>query len=627
MRRYLLIVALLGAVLLVNGQVNLDQNMIPLATQYYNSRDYERAAPLLKEIYEVTANRHYFRLYISSLTEMQRYREAEEDIRREIRKSRDPQPDLLVHWGYILKQQKLDAEANEKYEEAVKVIPENRNSYINTANNFIQWREFEWAEKLYMKGRESVPGEAFHSELANVYLYLRNYTRMLDELLLLVKQDEKQLPRVQSNLTSAMYMDVENGLRDEFRNAILRKIQSEPDVIAYNRLLIWFLLQERQFSAALKQYIALDRRTGAEEQNIMALAQVATNNRYYQEAATAYDYILAKGENSPSWLQGFIYKLHADYHYYTQSEAENKEYGRNLADRFEQGLTKIGYSATHIFLIREYAHLLAFYLDDPGKAIQVLEKALAIQGLRPLESGEIKTEMADVHVYSGDPWEAILLYSQVIDANRNNSLGDDVKFRKARLGYFLGNFSWAKAQLDVLKASTSKLIANDAMELSLFISGNSEQDSTGQALLSFARADLLFFRNKPDEAMAVLDSIDSQFPWHSIMDDVLFRKAGIYLRKNQPDLAAEQLERIVSEYSWDLLADDALYLLAETCNFQLKDLKKAADYYKKILFDHPGSIYVTDAREKFRALSGEPGELNQHPEKPATEQPFFDGKI
>lgn len=627
MRRYLLIMALLGGILQVNGQVNPDQNMIQLATQYYNSRDFERAAPLLKEIYEVSANRHYFRLYISSLTEMQRYREAEDDIRREIRKSRDPQPDLLVHWGYILKQQKNDAEASEKFTEALQVIPPNRNSYINTANNFIQWREFEWAEKLYLKGRESVPGEAFHSELANVYLYLRNYTRMLEELLLLVKQDEKQLPRVQSNLTSAMYMDVENGLRDEFRNSILKKIQSEPQVIAYNRLLIWFLLQERQFSAALKQYIALDRRTGTEEQNILAMAQVATNNHHYQEAVTAYDYILAKGENSPAWLQGFIYKLHADYHYFTQSEAGNTEYGKNLAGRFELGLEKIGYSATHIFLIREYAHLLAFYLDDPDKAIQVLEKALAIPGLRPLESGEIKTELADVYVYSGDPWEAILLYSQVIDANRNNNLGDDVKFRKARLGYFLGNFSWARAQLDVLRASTSKLIANDAMQLSLFISGNSGQDTTEQALLSFARADLLFFRNKTEKAMAVLDSIAIQFSWHSLMDDVLFRKANIFLRLNQPALAAEHLERIDREFSRDLLADDALYLLAETYNFQLKDLKKAAETYKKILFDHPGSIYVTDAREKFRALTGSSGESNPNPDIPATDQRLFDGKI
>lgn len=627
MRRYLLIWSFLGALLQVNGQVNPDQNMIQLATQYYNTRDFERAAPLLKEIYEVSSNRHYFRLYISSLTEMQRYREAEDEIRREIRKSRDPQPDLLVHWGYILKQQKQDTEAREKYEETLRIIPPNRNSYINTANNFIQWREFEWAEKLYLQGRKSVPGEAFHSELANVYLYLRNYTRMLEELLLLVKEDEKQLPRVQSNLTSAMYMDIENGLRDEFRNSILRKIQSDPGVIAYNRLLIWFLLQERQFSAALKQYIALDRRTGTEEQNILALAQMATNNQQYQEAVTAYDYILAKGENSPMWLQGFIYKLHADYHYFTQSEAENREYGNKLAARFEQGLERIGYSATHIFLIREYAHLLAFYLDDPDKAIQVLEKALAIPGLRPLETGEIKTEMADVYVYSGDPWEAILLYSQVIDANRNNNLGDEVKFKKARLGYFLGNFSWAKAQLDVLKASTSKLIANDAMELSLFISGNSGQDSTEQALHGFARADLLFFRNKQDEAMAVLDSIDRQFPWHSLIDDVLFRKANIYLRKNQPALAAEQLERIVREYSRDLLADDALYLLAETYHFQLKDLTKAAENYKKILFDHPGSIYVTDAREKFRSLSGSPGEFEPLPEKPATEQSIFDGKI
>jgi hypothetical protein len=59
---------------------------------------------------------------------------------------------------------------------------------------------------------------------------------MLEELLYLVKLDENSLPRVQSNLTSAMYLDIENGLKDEFRTSILRRIQAEPNVLAYNRL-------------------------------------------------------------------------------------------------------------------------------------------------------------------------------------------------------------------------------------------------------------------------------------------------------------------------------------------------------------------------------------------------------
>jgi len=620
-RIFLTLVAFL-IVATVFGQVRPDQSMIQLATQYYNARDFEKAAPLLKDIYKVSNNRYYFRLYISSLTELQRFQEAENEIRNEIKRDRNPQPDLLVHWGYLLKLQKLENEGATKYEEAIRVTPPNRSSYINTGNMFIQWREFEWAEKLYNHGRKAVPGEGFHSELASVYSYLRNYTSMLGEMLYLVKMDENNLPRVQSNLTSAMYLDIDNGLRDEFRTTILRRIQAEPEVLAYNRLLIWFFLQERQFSAALRQSIALDRRTGTEEQQILMLAQTALNNASYQDASAAYDYIMSKGKQNPSWLSAFMFKLHADYQYFTLEEAENIEVGRELAAKFEEGLGIMGYSAANVFLIREYAHLLAFYLEDPQAAIAVLEEGLDISGLRPAEAGEIKTELADVYLYADDPWEAILLYSQVIDANRDNSLGDEVKLKKARLGYYMGNFSWAKAQLDVLKASTSKLTANDAMELSLFISGNISQDSIDKALEYFARADLLFFRNKNQEALNTLDTIDLLFPYHSVADDVLYRKSRILLAGNDPEPAVEMLERIAKDFPSGLLADDALFLLAETYNFRLNDRKKAADTYRRILFEHPGSIYVPQAREKFRELNPEIPDIEKNPELPSSEDLF-----
>jgi hypothetical protein len=63
---FLIIIATLG-ITVVFGQVRLDQNMVQLATQYYNARDFEKAAPLFKDIYQISNNRHYFRLFISSL--------------------------------------------------------------------------------------------------------------------------------------------------------------------------------------------------------------------------------------------------------------------------------------------------------------------------------------------------------------------------------------------------------------------------------------------------------------------------------------------------------------------------------------------------------------------------------
>ena len=588
--------------LLAQNRQNEIQTSSRLALSYYNDREFEKAAPLLLEVYHLSRNSYYFRLYLNSLIELKQYEKAAGQIQEEIKKQKAQQAEYYIHWGYVLKTQKKIKEAEEKYRQAMELIGPGKGNYLIIANTFHQWQEYEWVKKVYLKGREVLQGEHFYDELARANLYLRNYDEMLEEYLNLIKQDETQLSRVQSALASALRIDVDNGLRSGFRSQILKRIQSEPNVIGYNRLLIWFFLQEQQFSGALRQAIALDRRTGQEDTHIFQLGQMALNNKMYGEAERAFNYLTEKGQENLYYIPAFVQNLHASYLRFTTGSNEEQKDGIQLADKFKNGLEMLGYHSGTLGLIKDYAHLLAFFIDDIREAILILEKALEIPRLRPEESGMLKTEMADIYIFAGDPWEATLLYSQVIDANKNNSLGDEVKLKKARLGYYMGNFSWAKAQLDVLKASTSKLTANDAMELSMLIGNNLNLDSTAVPLQMFARADLLFFRNKEDEAMTVLDSITVLFPYHELTDNILYRKAKIEIDRNNFLAAAGYLQEITDNFSYGLLADDALFLQAELFNYHLGEKEKAKELYRQMLIRHPGSVFTEESREKFREL-------------------------
>jgi tetratricopeptide (TPR) repeat protein len=578
------------------------QTASKLAIAYYNAKDYEKAVPLLLEVYNLSKNNYYFRLYLNSMVELQRFEEAEEQIIKEQKKQRSPHVEFTIHHGYILKVQKKNEEAETKYEEALKIIPANKGNYLSAASIFINWQEYEWAKKVYLQGRRIIPREQFNHELARIHLYLRDYEQMMEEYLNLVRQDENQLSQVQSTLASAMRIDIDNELRDQFRSQVLKRIQAEPGITGYNRLLIWFFLQEKQFAGALRQSIALDRRTGKEDAQILRLGQMALNNYLYDEAERAFNYLVEKGESSPLYIQAYVQNIHASFQRYTAQNEENKTEGQLLADRFEKSLEMLGYTAGTLGLISDYACLLAFYLNETEKAVALLEKSLEIPRLRAEESGMLKTELADIYVHAGDPWEATLLYSQVIDANGNSALGDEVKLKKARLGYYMGNFSWAKAQLDVLKASTSKFTANDAMELSMLIANNLNLDTISVPLQMFARADLLFFRNRNDEAMATLDSLAEIFPYHSLTENILFRKAKIEIDQNNFEAAASWLEQIVTDFSYGLLGDDALFMLAELYNYRLGEKEKAKELYREMLTRHPGSVFTEESREKFREL-------------------------
>lgn len=604
-QRHITLILLLNFVFqtaLAQTQPTRLQSTTQLALSYYNAKDFEKAAPLLYEVYELSKNNYYFRLYLTSLIELQRFEEAEAQIKKEIKKLRSPSPELQIHWGYLLKTQGNKKEAEQKYTEALNMTSTDRPTIMMVANAFTQWQEFEWTKKVYLKARRENSEEHFSYELALAYMYLRDYGQMMEEYLNLIAHDEKQLQRVESALSSAMRIDVDNSLRTSFRTQVLKRIQAEPNVIGYNRLLIWFFLQEKQFAGALRQSIALDKRTGEEDMQIYQLGQMALNNSVFNEAERAFNYLVEKGEKAPLFIPANEQKIHAAYLRFKNENNQSREEAEKLADMFEKGLETLGYIAATLNLIGDYAHLLAFYLDDSEKAISVLQKGLEIPRLRPEQSGMLKTEMADIYIYAGDPWEATLLYSQVIESNKNNLLGDEVKLKKAMLGYYMGNFGWAKAQLDVLKASTSKFTANDAMELSMLIGNNLNLDTTAAPLQMFARADLLFFRNKEARAMATLDSIAEIYPYHSLMENILLRKAKIEIEQNRYELAAEYLQEITENHSYGLLADKALFMLAELNNYNLGEKEKAKELYRLMLTRYPGSVFVEESREKFREL-------------------------
>ena len=160
--------------------------------------------------------------------------------------------------------------------------------------------------------------------------------------------------------------------------------------------------------------------------------------------------------------------------------------------------------------------------------------------------------LADLLVVQEEEWEAILLYSQVEKSFKENPIGHEAKFRRARISYFQGEFDWAQAQLDVLKASTSKLIANNAMDLSLLITDNTGLDTTAKAMQMYARAELLAFQNKWDASLLTLDSLEYVFPGHSLLDEALLKKPRYHTSEkitNKPSIFIRQLLQIIISIS------------------------------------------------------------------------------
>jgi len=121
----------------------------------------------------------------------------------------------------------------------------------------------------------------------------------------------------------------------------------------------------------------------------------------------------------------------------------------------------------------------------------------------------------------------------------------------------------------------------------------------------FARADLLRYRNRLDEALTTLDSLVLTYPGHTLEDEVLLIRAEVAEQRGDFNTAIGHYEEILDLYAMDILADDALFGLAVLHDTQLSDPATAQSLYERLLTEFPGSLYVVEARKRFRQLRGD----------------------
>ncbi|MGY8911436.1 MAG: tetratricopeptide repeat protein, partial [Flavobacteriales bacterium] len=196
---------------------------------------------------------------------------------------------------------------------------------------------------------------------------------------------------------------------------------------------------------------------------------------------------------------------------------------------------------------------------------------------------------------------------------KGSEIAQQARFKVAQTSYFKGDFEWAKAQLKVLKGSTTQLIANDAVDLFLRITDNEPVDSIPSGLKQLAKAELFAYQNKNETALEELATLFSSkeilpnglVPGEVIYDDVLFLQAKLFIKQEKYDDAILCYEKIIATDNQGFLTDDVYFAMAELYHYNLNDIEKAKEYYQKIIFDHPSSIYLVDARKKFRKLRGD----------------------
>lgn len=572
-----------------------------LARDYVRRGEFEKAAFLfgqLKSDEQTTPD--VLPDYLAALQAQKRYKDAEKLVKRAV-KQHPEEGGYGVALGALYAAAGDAGAADKQYQRVVAQLTPAQVAPV--AAEFGRRELPVWAERTYLRGRELAKNNTEYApQLIQLYTQSQQQDQLLAETLHLLERDEQQLPFVRNMLQNALHEEKDF---DALEKLLVAKVQAQPDQASYSELLLWLQVQRHDFAGALVQSRALDRRSNSQGSRVLGLAGIAQRNKDYETAIAAYDYVAREYRTGPYYNLARQLRLQAREAQVRDTYPVDPAQVQALAADYEKLLAELGHRPESAGVMRSLANLYAFQLDNKAKAMSLLQEVIDMPRADADVVDEAKTTQGDLYLLKGEPWEATLLYSQVEKAHPEAPLGYEAKLRNARLSYFAGDFKLAQSHLDILKEATTREIANDALQLSLLIQENTVEDTLGLALKDYAAVELLVFQNKIPQAETSLTALLRKYPGHALTDDALFLRARLQRRTGDYAAAVATLGQLTSNPKYDVLSDDALFLTAEIQEENLKDKAKAQGLYQEFLTKYPGSIYVAEARKRFRRLRGD----------------------
>ena len=490
--------------------------------------------------------------------------------------------------------------ADKVFESVLSTLPESRNVILNISNQFRNRLLNDYALAVLDKGAEiNAEHDPFYMERAILCQSMNNYQQAFEYYFLELERKPEQFNNIKNRFQTLLLYDVNKSIADEMRIALLQKNQEHPDNAEYARLLVWYALREEDYDIALAQCLSLDRRFNDQDAQIVSIGQICLNNSQYDIAKDAFEHVVGKGKINPQYGAAIIGAIETENARCKSNPSTDRKTYERLSQRIQDTYDDVS-SKDYPSLVVIQADVMAYHLEQSSEAINLLQHAIELTPNKNQQS-QLKLKLADIYLYNDEVWEATLLYSQVDKSMKEDPLGHEARFRNAQLRYFIGEFSWAQTQLDVLKAATSKLIANDAMSLSLIIGDNLDVDTTGIELQRVARADYKIYQHKEDQALLILDSICHDGNEIS-KPHALCRIAEIKEKNHEFALADSLYLQVVKGFPDSYMADDALMKAALLEDRHLKRREAAKQHYEQLIDQYPTSLYTAQAKKNYRKL-------------------------
>jgi hypothetical protein len=570
-----------------------------LAAQFFENQEYDKAQELYKKLYKDNPNSIYlYENYLQTLLALKEEKDAEKTVEKAI-KQNPGRISYEVDLGYVYLTFDQKEKSDKYLEKLIKDNIGNQNNVVMLAQSLSRRNMQKWALTAFEQATKKHGILAYYTQLLSLYRQMGN-TKDLTDMALEVLQAERETFDFVTRILDVVYENEEASAYLQQRTLLYA--QKNPSNQIYDELLLDVFLQQKKYASALRQVTSLDKRNNNQGSRVLDLARLCDQNKEYETAIKAYEYVVGLGTNEPNYLNGQEGLINSLYLKTTNSINPDKAEIAALIDKIQVFVTQNGTSYQTANSLMRLAELHIFYNNSPSAGVAILEKIIETPRLQATFLAQSKLLLGDAYLMLNNVWDAKLMYGQVDKAFAEDALGQEAKFKNAKLSYYQGDFDWAKSQLDILKTATTQLISNNAIELALLIQDNTGLDSTEDAMKEYAAAEFLLYQNQIEKCTQILTMLPFKYPNHTLNDEIYFLKARVQEKQGNYAEANTLYTTIYEKYGEDILADNALYRSAHITLQVLNDAAKAQALFEKLLLNYNSSLFVVDARKMYFGL-------------------------
>ena len=578
--------------------ISISQNNdVQKAQSLFSKGDYEKAVQIYEKLPSNKLPRFYSS-YLYSLNALSKYKEAKKVAQKMYLRDKN---NLRYLSDVIIFERKNDdkSQASKNLNILIKELKTKPSQALTISNNFNRNEMYDFAIKVLDATENDNNRSNYLIQKAENYSSLLDYEKMITCLLDLLEYNASRELYVRNKFQKTIY---NFGIKNENFNKSLKKLlisysnKNSKNPI-YSDLLVWYFIQNKNYEMAYRQSVSMDLKFGDYDFTLLDIASLFQEEKKYMQANKVYNYIISKNKKDKLFYQAHAQKINLAF------VSDNQQLIKEVRENYDNYELDFPLNKITVNFYSAYAKFQALHKNDYESSEKIFLKILNLDNIKDeVDVAEAKLNYSDILVYNGRIWEALIYYSQVEKKFKENPIGHQAKLKIAKVYYYNGDFEVAQAQLDVLKRSTSKLISNDAIDLSLLITDNLSLDTTDIVMRMYAKAEMLAYQRKYIEALSLYDSLINKYQFHSLVDEALFEKYKIYYELEDFDNCIFALNKILDYSLNDILADDATYFLAKIYDEKINDINLALLNYNIIIEKFQGSIYYDFSRKKIRSI-------------------------